>query len=106
MKKLLLIAVVALGLVGCTTAPFQPSVGAMYTDTKAPLQLDYDNTDLGHKVGSAYTISVLGLFAGGDCSIQAAAKDGGIKTIKHADYKFTNILFGIFTKTTVYVYGD
>ena len=106
MKKLLIAAVVALGLTGCTTAPFQPSVGAMYTDTKAPLQLDYDNTDLGHKVGSADTISVLGLVAAGDCSIQAAAKNGGIRTIKHADYKFVNVLFGIFTKTTVYVYGD
>ena len=106
MKKLLIAAVVALGLTGCTTAPFQPSVGMVYSDAKAPLQLDYDNTDLGHRVGSAYTISVLGLFAGGDCSIQAAAKNGKIRIIKHADYRFTNILFGLFTKTTVYVYGD
>ncbi|MBP5534355.1 MAG: TRL-like family protein [Alphaproteobacteria bacterium] len=106
MKKLLISAIIALGLTGCTTAPFQPSEGIMYTDTKAPLQIEYNNTDLGHKVGSAYTISVLGLVAAGDCSIQAAARDGNIKTIKHADYEFTNVLFGIFTKTTVYVYGD
>ena len=106
MKKLLVAMMVAFGLTACTTAPFQPSVGVMYTGTKAPLQLEYDNTDLGHKVGSASTISVLGLVAAGDCSIQEAAKNAGIKTIKHADYEFTNVLFGAFTKTTVYVYGD
>lgn len=106
MKKLLVAAALVLGLTGCTTAPFQPSEGIMYTDVKAPLQLEYDKTDLGHKVGSASSTSVLGLVATGDCSTQAAAKNGGIKTIKHADYEFKNILFGIFTKTTVYVYGD
>jgi len=107
MKKILAVAVVALGLTGCTTAPFQPSVGALYTDMKAPLQLEYNNgTDLGHRTGSASTVSVLGLFAFGDNSIQAAARDGGVRVVKHADYEFTNVLFGIFTKTTVYVYGD
>lgn len=106
MKKLLVATIVALGLTGCTTAPFQPSEGIMYSDVKAPLALEYNKTDLGHKVGSASSISILGLFATGDCSTQAAAKDGGIKTVKHADYEFKNILFGIFTKTTVYVYGD
>ena len=106
MKKLLLIALVAFGLAGCTTAPFRPSIGTAYTDFKAPLQLEYDNTDLGHKVGTADSMSVLGLFAFGDCSVQTAAKSAGIKTIKHVDYEFTNVVFGIYTKTTVYVYGD
>ena len=106
MKKILAIILVAFSLSGCMTAPFQPSSGLLFTDTKAPLQLDYDNTDLGHKIGTGSSTSILGLFAFGDCSVQAAAKDGGIKTIKHTDYEFTNVLFGIFTKTTVYVYGD
>ena len=109
MKKslLTLVAVIALTLTGCTTvAPFVPSTGALYNDTKAPLSLEYNNTELGHKVGEASSHSFLGLFAFGDTSIQAATKDGNIKVIKHTDYKFTNILFGLFTKTTVYVYGD
>ncbi|MBP5160630.1 MAG: TRL-like family protein [Alphaproteobacteria bacterium] len=107
MKKLLLIALVAFGLAGCTTAPFQPSQGIMFTEYKAPLQLEYNNnTDLGRKVGTGSATSILGLVAFGDCSVQAAAKDGGIKTIKHTDYEYTNVLFGFFTKTTVYVYGD
>ena len=106
MKKILAATAVALLLTGCTTAPFQPSTGAMYTDIKAPLQLEYNDTNLGHKVGKATSHSFLGLFAFGDNSIQAGAKDGDIKTIKHTDYEFVNVLFGLFTKTTVYVYGD
>lgn len=106
MKKIFAIMLISFGLFGCTTAPFQPSVGVMYTDTKAPLQLDYNNTDIGHRVGTGTSTSILGLFAFGDCSIQGAAREGGIKTIKHTDYEFTNVLFGVFTKTTVYVYGD
>ena len=106
MKKLFSIALVALALTGCTTAPFMPSTGALYSNNKAPLQLEYNNTDLGHKVGQASSHSFVGLFAFGDTSVQAAAKDGNIKVIKHTDYEFTNVFFGLFTKTTVYVYGD
>lgn len=106
MKNFLAVALVALTLAGCTTAPFMPSVGALYTNNKAPLQLEYNNTDLGCKVGQATAHSFAGLFAFGDTSIQTAAKDGDIKIIKHVDYEFTNVFFGIFTKTTVYVYGE
>jgi len=106
MKKLLISTAACLLLTGCITAPFQPPVGILYSDTKAPLQLDYDNTDLGHKVGTASSHSILGLFSFGDNSIQAGAKDGDIKVIKHTDYEFVNVLFGICTTTTVYVYGD
>ena len=96
MKKLLSIAIVALALTGCTTAPFMPSTGALYTNNKAPLQLEYNNTDLGHKVGQASSHSFVGLFAFGDTSVQAAAKDGNIKVIKHTDYEFTNVFFFIY----------
>ena len=106
MKKLLAVAVTMLCLSGCTTAPFMPSQGILYSDVKAPLALEYHNTDLGHKRGEASSHSFVGLFAFGDTSVQAAAKDANIKVIKHTDYKFTNVFFGLFTKTTVYVYGD
>lgn len=106
MKKYLSIAVAMLFLSGCTTAPFMPSQGALYSDIKAPLSLEYHNTDMGRKVGQASTHSFAGLFAFGDASVQAAAKDGNVKVIKHTDYKFENVFFGLFTKTTVYVYGD
>ena len=50
--------------------------------------------------------SILGLVAWGDTSIQAGAKNGNIKTVKHTDYEFFNVLFGAYTETTVFVYGD
>ena len=106
MKKSISLAVVLFALAGCTTAPFMPSVGALYSDTKAPLSLEYHNTDLGRKVGQASAHSFIGLFAFGDTSVQAEAKEANIKVIKHTDYEFTNVFFGLFTKTTVYVYGD
>ena len=106
MKKYLSIAIVILALTGCTTAPFMPSTGALYSETKAPLSLEYNNTDLGRKIGQSSAHSFLGLFAFGDTSVPAAAKDGNINVIKHTDYEFKNVFFGLFTKTTVYVYGD
>ena len=108
MKKYLSIVVASLLLTGCsmTRAPFMPSTGMIYSDTKAPLSLEYHNMDLGHKIGTSTAHSFMGLFAFGDTSIQGAAKDGNIKIIKHTDYSFTSVFFGLFTKTTVYVYGD
>lgn len=108
MKKYLSVVFMLMALTGCsmTVAPFKPSTGAIYSDTKAPLSIEYNNTDLGNKVGSSTAHSFMGLFAFGDTSIQSAAKDGNIKVIKHTDYNFTNVFFGLFTKTTVYVYGD
>lgn len=106
MKKIILSLAVVLSLSACTSAPFMPSQGIVYSNTKAPLSLEYKNTDLGNKVGKASTSSILGLFAFGDASTHTAARDGRIKTIKHTDYEFTNVLFGAFTNTTVYVYGD
>lgn len=106
MKKYLSVLVLAIALAGCTVAPFQPSTGILYSDIKAPLSLEYNDTDLGNKVGKATSHSFLGLFAFGDSGIQAAAKDANIKVIKHSDYEFKNVFFGLFTETTVYVYGD
>ncbi len=49
--------------------------------------------------------SVLGIYASGDASIDAAAKSAGITKIHHVDEQSTNIL-GFFAKYTVYVYGE
>jgi hypothetical protein len=57
------------------------------------------------KVGKATSTSILGLVATGDASIETAAKNGGIKTIKFVDYEVHNIL-GIYGQYTTIVYGD
>lgn len=102
----ILLAVLVLSFCsGCVVAPFQPPAGLAFTQYKAPLDVDYDNTALGPKTGSASSSSVLALVSFGDCSIQAAAMNGGIEKVNHADYEFFSIL-GLYTKTTVIVYGE
>ena len=110
MKKLcallLLMSIVALsGCAGVYRAPVLPSVGMLFAEIKAPLDVDFDDTDLGSRVGKATSKSILGWFATGDASIQAAARNGGITKIKHADYEFNNIL-GVYSEFTTVVYGD
>jgi hypothetical protein len=90
---------------GCATAPFMPPQGFVFTNTKAPLDIDYDKTTLGEKSGSASACSILGLFAFGDVSTQTAAKEGRLSVINHADYEYLNVLY-IYQKTTVTVYGE
>lgn len=104
--SLVLGCMVVLYCSGCAiVAPVVPPQGGLYSQTKAPISTDFVNTSVGSKQGQASASSILGLIATGDCSIQAAAQAGGIKTITHADYEFFNIL-GIYTKTTVIVYGE
>ncbi len=50
--------------------------------------------------------SILWLFAWGDASTAAAAKQGDITTVNHMDLEFLNVIFGIYTETTTIVYGN
>ena len=104
MKKisfLILVVFVAASLSGCAT-PYP--MGAIYTEIKAPVGAADGGMNY-NKVGTAKATSVLGLVATGDCSIKAAAANGGIKNIKYVDYDAKNIL-GIFGEYTTTVYGD
>jgi hypothetical protein len=106
-----LAAVVAIGafallVQGCLTAPFMPPMGTLVSSVQAPLDIDYHQTNVAAaKTGEASSISILGLVALGDCSTQAAAQQGGLRTVNTADYDYFNVL-GIFQKTTVRVYGE
>lgn len=105
MLFLCIVAAMVLSLTGCLTAPFVPPSGLAYSQFAAPLDVDFQNTDMsGMKKGTADATSILGLVAWGDVSSQAAAQNGGITKIIHADYEYSNILY-IFQKTTVVVYG-
>lgn len=73
---------------------------------KVPLDVDLDHTQLGTKVGEASMHSVLWLFMWGDAGTQAAAAQGGITTINHADERLFLVLFGVYGEYTTIVYGD
>jgi hypothetical protein len=64
-----------------------------------------ESPDKPTKVGRATVRSILGIYAVGDASIEAAAKNAGITRIHHVDYQSQNIL-GVMSDFTVIVYGN
>ena len=102
-SAIILVALLAVGVSGCLSAPFQPP-GGVVSVTKAPLSTE-GNWDVGSKKGESSSFSVLGLYASGDCSIATAARNGGLKKIDHVDYAYVNVI-GIWQKAKVIVYGE
>ncbi len=98
----------SLCLTGCAIgpkAPFSPGQGIAFSNTTAPLSVEYGGTPAaGLRTGEASASNVLGLFSFGDCGIRAAAEEGGLRTVEFADYTNFNVL-GIYQSTTVTVYG-
>lgn len=88
MKVMALLALAAV-LVGCAQAPVMPPRGAIFSNQKAPM---FSGAATGSKTGTAMAVSAFGLVAWGDCSIEAAAKAGGITQIRHVDYQSKNVL--------------
>ena len=103
MKKSLIASVFMVALCGCISAPFQPPAG-MISLVSAPLSTD-GNWKVGMKSGSAAVQCVLGLCAWGDCSITAAAENGGLKRVDYVDYSYDNVL-GIWQRAKVTAYGE
>ena len=101
MKKLFdAIAVVAvLSLSSCAYAPY----AGLYHNVLTPVTAT--SNVVGTKVGKASATNVLGIVATGDASINAAAKDAGIKKISHVDQEEVSVL-GLFSKVTTFVYGE
>ena len=102
MKKLLAIVMLA-GVVFAGCASYQP-MGVIYTNVSGAISAG--GGPVGYsKVGKAEASSIMGMVATGDASIQTAAKNGNIKTIKYVDYHTESIL-GVMGKYTTTVYGD
>jgi hypothetical protein len=83
-----------------------PLVTGCFMNVKIPLDRDLDRTQLGTKTGEAHATGVLWLFYWGDAGTQAAARQGGITTITHADQRFYVVLWGLYMTDTTIVYGD
>ncbi len=112
MKKLFFsvaFAAVMLGLSSCSIATSiisgaEPGlIGSVYVGVTQP-QIATSNT-VGNKVGTVSAVSILGVAAFGDGSINKAAKMAGITKISHVDVKTTSIL-GLFTSKKFFVYGE
>lgn len=77
-----------------------------YTKIQVPMDSNFERTQLGSKEGRSHTTTLLYLVSWGDGGTKAAADDGNIKIIMHADREIYSILFGLYTKITTVVYGD
>lgn len=102
-KVTALSALAAITFSGCAMTVGSPATGFIYTDAKGPGHMT-ENT-IGSKVGTTTCSSILGIVASGDCSIQTAAKNGGIKKVATVDFKVNNVL-GLFASTEVIVTGE
>jgi len=91
------IAFVALLIAGCAN---------LYANFKFPLDIYVDNTVLGKKEGRASRHTVLWLVSWGDQGAATAAKNGGLTTMNHMDSEVFQILYGLYTRETVVVYGE
>jgi len=97
------IAVTSFAMAGCYSAPIMPPSGLLFSNVNAPVQA---SGDIGARKGEATCAAFLGIVAWGDCSLQAAAQAGGITTVKHSDYAYTNVIVGIYQSYTTVAYGD
>ena len=88
-------------LTGCA---MMVPVGTLYTGVKFPIAVTA-NSGPSTKTGEAKCISVLSLVAVGDCSIDAAMKNGGITKVHHVDWNAMNIL-GFYGSYKVIVSGE
>ena len=93
-KKIVLLSFLCLTLwlgTGCMGV-VSPAMGILITDVKWD---SHSSGKQGTKTGKACATSVLALVASGDASIEAAAAEGGIKTVTSVDHetKWT-LLFG------------
>ena len=80
--------------------------GCAYTNIQVPMSDNYNRTQVGSKSGRASNHIVLWLVAWGDAGSYAAAKNGDIVTIYHADRHIFSLLFGTYTRTTTVIYGE
>ena len=102
MKKFLALILIA-GFMSSCAFVSAPLMGGLYTDVKAPLAVTSNTGST--KVGTAKAVSILGIVATGDASIEAAARSAGISKIHHVDYQATSII-GVYATFTVMVYGE
>jgi hypothetical protein len=90
----------------CTLLAAVFILSCAYSHIQRPLDTNFEETTLGSKIGRSHSQCILWLFAWGDSGTLAAAKNGGITTVKHADTELLFVLFGLYTRVTTVVYGD
>jgi hypothetical protein len=107
MLSLLLGSALVLSVSGCGYyyAPVMPPTGMAFSSVSGPMDIDAETTKVSPKMGESSSICVLGLFAFGDASVDAASRNGNLSNIEYLDYKYLNVL-GFFQSFTTRAYGE
>jgi hypothetical protein len=108
MIKIIPIAILAILLSGCVSSPSSPVVGMMLTNTTHSGFGSggiIDSNIKANKFGKSTCVSIMSSFAFGDCSINAAKKNGDITKVNSIEYISTN-LFYFFSSYTTIVKGE
>jgi hypothetical protein len=105
MKKQMMGAALAGALVlianGCAMAR-GPVNGFVYSDLHSSVAAT--SNQAGNRVGEACATSILGIYASGDASIEAARRNGGITLISSVD-ESSNSYVGVYAKYCTIVRG-
>ena len=106
MVRTAVLAAVGLSLicfVGCSF-PRAPITGTLFAEVSGNLDVTPGPYPDELKVGEAKATSIIGITTG-DCSIDAARKAAGIKTIYSVDYTSRHVL-SVWAETVTKVYGE
>lgn len=105
MKKVLGVAAMAaalFALTGCAGSMGSGGPnGIIFSDKTVPLSGDSVGST---KQGTAVCTGILSIVATGDCSVEAAAKNGGITQVQSVEAKIFDVL-GLYTTYTTIVKG-
>jgi hypothetical protein len=88
--KLVLIAVLLAGLLGCAGVVSPVGNGLLFTSVKGPVGAT--PVAPATKKGESCASNILGLFATGDASIDSAKRDGGISEVSAVDHDSFSVL--------------
>ncbi|MCF6765854.1 TRL-like family protein [Thiotrichales bacterium 19S3-7] len=104
-KQLIFTSVIATSVLLTGCASYLP-MGQIYTGVHgAPVSGQIDPNVSPAKEGQACSISILGLVAVGDMTVESAAKEGGIAQVASVSYNSQNIL-GVYGKYCTVVRGS
>jgi hypothetical protein len=85
-------------------------MGLLYTQIRAPLTTDFEETRVGTKRGISSAFWVWEPFVGvgigwGAANVEEAVRAGGIREVTHLDYEMTVVLV-VFQRFRVIAYGE
>lgn len=106
-RQLVLLAALALVLGGCAPR------GVLFTQVTTPHMLDFDRTATGerrcviddHRIKDVVTGSGVSV-EWTETAIRRAAESCGITVLHHTDAELFSVLFGVYERRRLIVYGD